>query len=102
MCGKIKERFKYMRELITYNFDVKLEYLDEYKSNHKSDYYCISFQVLAEDCYKARNTLEKWLEHPEQTGWKYKTWVGITPMITNSIIIDDNFALTDEDDFPIT
>lgn len=78
-----------MKQLTTYNFEVKLEYLDEYKAIGRHDYYTVHFQILAEDCYKARNILEKWLSKPEQTGWKYKTWVGITPMASDSIIIDD-------------
>ena len=85
-----------MRECTTYNFDVKLEYLDEYKDKHESDYYCVQFQVLADDKFKAQRILEHWLSEPEQTGWKYKTWVGITPLPTKSVIIDLQFPSTDE------
>lgn len=79
-----------MRKLTTYNFDVKLEYLDEYKSNHESTYYNVQFQVLAENLFNAQSILEKWLEKPEQTGWKYKSWLGIRPMPSGLIIVDEN------------
>lgn len=91
-----------MKELMTYNFEVKLEYLDECKSTHPEHYYIVLFQVLAEDKYNARKVLEKWLENPKQTGWKYKTWVGISPKASSSIIVDEKFLLTDEDGYPIT
>ena len=57
-----------MRECTTYNFDVKLEYLDEYKDKHESQYYCVQFQVLADDKFKAQRILEHWLSEPEQPG----------------------------------
>ena len=91
-----------MREVTTYNFDVKLEYLDEYKDKHESNYYCVPFQVLADDKFEAQRILEDWLSNSEQTGWRYKTWVGITPLPTKSIIINPKFPLIDEDGFPIT
>lgn len=92
----------YIKKFTTYNFEVKLEYLDEYKPKHEFDYYCAPFQVLADDIFEAQRILEDWLSDPKQTGWKYKTWVGITPLPTNSIIIDPKFSLIDEDGFPIT
>ena len=91
-----------MKEYITYNFDVELEYLDEYKDRHESNYYCVQFQVLADDRFEAQTILEKWLSQPEQTGFKYKSWVGIAPLPTKSIIISPKFPLIDEDGFPIT
>lgn len=84
-----------MKELTTYNFAVTLEYLDEYKSKHEVDCYCVPFQVLAEDYFKARTMLEKWLENPKQTGYKFKTWLGIAPMASNSIIVQDEINVND-------
>lgn len=45
---------------------------------------------------------EEWLSKPLQTGFKYKTWVGITPLPTNSIIIDSKLSIVDEDGSPMT
>lgn len=84
-----------MKELTTYNFDVKLEYLDEYKGISKGDYYTVPFQVLAESQGRARTMLEEWLKNPKQTGWKYKTWVGITPMPSNRVIVRDEINVND-------
>lgn len=78
-----------MKQATTYNFKVKLEYLDEYKPNHDKHYYTVDFQVLADDFYKAQRLLEAWLEKPEQTGWKYKTWLGIRPMPSSLIIVEE-------------
>lgn len=83
-----------MRELTTYNFDVKLEYLDEYKAT-KGNYYTVPFQVLAENQGRARTMIEEWLENPKQTGWKYKTWLGITPMPSNRVIVRDEINVND-------
>lgn len=77
-----------MKQLTTYNFNVKLEYLDKHKPNHDQPYYTVDFQVLAEDIYKAQRLLEKWLENPEQTGWKYKTWLSIRPIPSSLIIVE--------------
>lgn len=77
-----------MKKFTTYNFNVKLEYLDEYKSNHELDYYYVSFQVLANNLYEAQKILEKWLDNPKQTGWKYKSWLNITAMPSSQIIVD--------------
>ena len=46
------------------------------------------FLKFASDKFEAQRILEHWLSEPEQTGWKYKTWVGITPLPTKSVIID--------------
>lgn len=73
-------------ELTTYNFNVKLEYLDECKIEKTSDYYCVPFQVLAKDGFEAQRILEEWLSNPSQTGYKYKTWVGIRPLPSNSVL----------------
>ena len=90
-----------MKELITYNFKVELEYLDKYKSNHKTDCYYVQFQVLAEDKFEAKEMLEEWLSEPEQTGWQYKSVISITHIASSSIIVKENFSLIDEDGFPI-
>lgn len=91
-----------MQKFTTYNFEVKLEYLDEYKSKHEPNYYCVPFQVLANDGFEAQRILEEWLSKPLQTGFKYKTWVDITPLPTNSIIIDSKLSIVDEDGSPMT
>lgn len=74
-----------MKNSTVYCFQVKLEYLDEYKSKHDL-YYTVDLKVLAEDKFEARRMLEKWLDNPEQTGWKYKKWLGITPMPSELVI----------------
>ena len=84
-----------MKELTTYNFNVELEYLDEYKNKKGYDYYTVSFQVLAKSQGRARTMIEEWLENPKQTGLKYKTWVGITPIASNRIIVQDEINVND-------
>lgn len=74
-------------ELTTYNFSVKLEYLDEYKKENSDNCYCVPFQVLAKDGFEAQRILEEWLSNPSQTGYKYKTWVGISPLPSNSVLL---------------
>ena len=84
-----------MKKLTTYNFSVRLEMLDEYKAVSKGNDYMVQIQVLAESQGRARTMLEKWLENPNQTGWKYKTWLGITPMQSDSIIVQDEINIDD-------
>ncbi len=74
-----------LKEVTVYCFAVKLEYLDEYKAKKGNDY-TVNLKVLAEDQFKARKMLEEWLSKPEQTGWKYKKWLGIT-LIPNDLVI---------------
>ena len=75
-----------MKEVSIYCFEVKLEYLDEYKEE-KGDNYTVPFKVMAENSYKARTMLEEWLSNPKQTGYKFKQWVGITPMPSDLVIV---------------
>lgn len=84
-CGRpLKTKISYeknterLKNATIYCFAVKLEYLDEYKA--KCNDYTVNLKVLAEDQFKARKMLEEWLSKPEQTGWKYKKWLGITPI----------------------
>lgn len=52
------------------------------------DSYHWSFYVLADTRGQARKLLEKYLEHPEQTGLKYDKCVGITDMTCETIIME--------------
>lgn len=71
-----------IREYTTYCFEAKLKYIGEDR------YYLVPFQVLAEDGYIAKSMLWKYLENPEQVGYKYETCVHIQPMPSSQIIID--------------
>lgn len=80
-------------ELTTYNFEAKLEYLDEYKEKDGSSCFRVPFQVLAEDRFKAQEILEKWLSNPSQTGYKFKKCVGIRLKPANSVLIQNDFTI---------
>lgn len=67
-----------------YRFEAKLKCVGEDK------YYFITFNVLAENIGKARTLLEKWLDNPEQTGYKYEKWVGITPLASSLILVEES------------
>lgn len=78
-----------IKRCTTYCFEAKL------KCTGKDEYYVVPFQILAGDGYTARSMLWKYLENPEQTGYKYETCVHLQPMPSSQIIMDTSDILNE-------
>ncbi len=57
---------------------------------HDNDCFTVTFHVVAEDKYKARQILDEWLAKPEQTGYKYSCCVGVVPEASQYILVQEN------------
>lgn len=77
MMARIKEQDAYC-------FKVSLKHI------HDDETFEASFEVVAENRYKARAMLEEWLKTPERTGYKYECCVGIIPEASKMVLIEVN------------
>ena len=67
----------------TYRFEAKL------KSIGEDTYYFVTFQVLSDNKYNARAKLWEYLNHPEQTGYRYEECVGLTNKSCDWVLIEE-------------
>lgn len=69
---------------VTYNLGANLQ-----KSDNVRDTEYWHFQVLANDSFEAEKMLLEYLSRPEKTGIKYKVCVGLRPLESGEIIVNE-------------
>lgn len=72
-----------LKRYMVYYFEATLKEID------KDSYYIRTFQVIAEDKERARGKLWEYLNHPEQTCYRYEKCNKLTFQSVDFILIDE-------------
>lgn len=72
-----------LKRYMCYCFEATLKSVDE------DSYYTKTFQVVSEDLGRARGKLWEYLNHPEQTFYRYEKCVKLTLQPVDFILIDE-------------